>query len=209
MRQRWFKRWAMVLCLVGVCFFLSVSLTKTAVWAENTEDVGQILATMKKAIIEKNDPMRNRMYFKLRIMGKPAVNPLIEVLSDPEPGVSEYAVFVLGWIADPDAIEAMKDYLKKGNESQKKAALQALGNMAWGTDEAVRKEVHARAVDEMMKYLDDPSQVVRREAAYGLGLAGSTKAIPILQKYVNDSDELMRYFAKEAIDRIENTPKGF
>jgi len=193
-------------CVVAL---LCIVATITAAQAEEKEDVGQIIATMKKAILDKNDPMRNRMYFKLRIMGKPAVKPVIEVLADPEPGVSEYAAFVLGWLADPDAIEPLKNFLAKGNDNQKKAALQALGNMAWGTDEAIRKEVHARAVDEMLKYLDDASPVVRREAAYGLGLAGSAKAVPVLQKYVNDSDELMRFFAKEAIDRIENTPSGF
>lgn len=197
--------------IVSSCFLFVISFSLLcSSYAENSEDVGQIIATMRKAIIEKNDPMRNRMYFKLRIKGKPAVNPLIEVLSDPEPGVSEYAAFVLGWIAEPEAIEPLKDYLRRGSPKQKKAALQALGNMAWGTDEAIRKEVHSRAVDEMMKYLDDKNDpIVRREAAYGLGLAGSEKAIPVLQKYVNDKDELMRFFAKEAIDRIENTPDGF
>lgn len=192
-------------CLIG----LFLTAFNSILLAEESEDVGQILSTMKKAIIEKNDPMRNRMYFKLRIIGKPAVKPLVKTLSDPEPGVSEYAAFVLGWIADPDAIEPLKDFLRKGSPSQKKAALQALGNMAWGTKEAVRKEIHAKAVGEMIKFLEDSNQIVRREAAYGLGLTGDKKALPVLQKYVNDKDELMRFFAKEAIERINNTLKGY
>lgn len=175
---------------------------------EEKEDVAQILQTMKKAIVEKNDPMRNRMYFKLRIIGKPAVKPLVQMLDDPEAGVSDYAAFVLGWIADPSAIDSLKDFLAKGSTAQKKAALQALGNMAWGTEEAVRKEVHNRAVDEMMKYLESKDNIVRREAAYALGLAGDKRSIPVLQKFVNDEDELMRFFAKEAIERIETTLQG-
>lgn len=202
-------RWSIIAFAFGCLGLLLLMVVPGPACAEEKEDVGQVIATMKKAILEKNDPMRNRMYFKLRIIGKPAVKPLVQLLGDTEPGVSEYAAFVLGWIADPEAIEPLKTFLQKGSTTQKKAALQALGNMAWGTDEAVRKEVHARAVDEMMKYLEGSDQVVRREAAYGLGLAGDQRAIAVLQKYVNDADELMRFFAKEAIERIENTLKGY
>lgn len=194
--------------IILVASFIVVTLVPLMATADETEDVTQILQTMKKAIIEKNDPMRNRMYFKLRIIGKPAVKPLVQMLDDPEAGVSDYAAFVLGWIAHPDAIEPLKEFLGKGSTSQKKAALQALGNMAWGTEESVRKEVHSRAVDEMMKYLENKDNIVRREAAYALGLAGDKRSIPVLQKYVNDEDELMRFFAKEAIERIETTLQG-
>jgi len=195
--------------LVPIVFLLLIQFLSLPAEAKEEEDIGQIIATMKKAIIEKNDPMRNRMYFKLRIIGKPAVKPLVETLNDQEPGVSEYAAFVLGWIADPKGIEPLKDFLRKGTSTQKKAALQALGNMAWGTDESIRTEVHKNAVGEMLKYLENDDPVVQREAAYGLGLAGDPKAIPVLQKYVEAKDELLRFFAKEAIERIENTLKGF
>lgn len=198
------------ICIVTVLFSIISTLTPLTplLEAEETEDIGQIISTMKKAIIEKNDPMRNRMYFKLRIIGKPALKPLIDLLSDKEPGVSEYAAFVIGWLALPEGIEPLKEFMKNGSTTQKKAALQALGNMAWGTDEAVRKEVHSRAVGEMLKYLEDPDIIVRREAAYGLGLAGDPKAIPVLKKYLEHEDELLRFFADEAIERIENTEKG-
>jgi HEAT repeat protein len=170
---------------------------------EKEPSVAEILTTMKKAILEKNDPMRNRMFFKLRKIGKPAVEPLVEVLSDPEPGVSEYAAFTLGWIADPGAIEPLVKYLKGGDKSKKKAALQALGNMAWGTEEKVRKAVHAQAVPTMIEELEKGEIEVQREAAYGLGLAGDRKAIPSLRKYVESSDTLLAFLASEAIERIE------
>jgi HEAT repeat protein len=170
---------------------------------EKEPSVQEIIATMKKAILDKNDPMRNRMFFKLRKIGKPAVAPLVEVLSDSESAVSAYAAFTLGWIAEPEGVEPVVAYLRRGNTVEKKAALQALGNMAWGTDEKVRKVVHEKAVPLMIELLGKGDIVVRREAAYGLGLAGDKRALAPLGNYVEDADTLLAFQAKGAIERIE------
>ena len=200
--------WGLIL-LTAAVITSSPSIGLPAQKSEEKEDVATIIATMKKAIQEKNDPMRNRMFFKLRAIGKPAVAPLVEVLSDPTPGVSEYAAFTLGWIADPAAIDPLVTYLKNGNVDQKRAALQALGNMAWGTDNKVRMEVHKRAVDTMIQFLDPAQDIkVRREAAYGLGLAGDPKAIPALEKVGDDPDKILQFQVKEAIERIRSVQKS-
>jgi len=175
--------------------------------AAQEESVEEILATMKKAILEKNDPMRNRMFFKLRRIGAPAVQPLCTMLADPEAGVSEYAAFTLSWIADTQAVEPLVAYLEKGSVSQKRAALHALGNMAWGTEEKVRKVVHEKAVPKMIAELDNKEAAVKRDAAYALGLAGDPKAIEPLRKLVEDKDALLAFLANEAIERIEQVNK--
>jgi len=170
------------------------------------KSLDEIIATLKKSVVEKNDPMRNRMYFELRRLGKKAVQPLAKLLSDPEPGVAEYAAFTLGWIAEPEAIDPLLKFLEGGNVEQKKAALQALGNMAWGTEPPIRKAIHQSAVPKMLAYLGDKVDIkVRREAAFGLGLAGDPRAIPELEKLVDHKDKLLSFLAKEAIDRIRET----
>ncbi len=166
--------------------------------------VDEIVTTLEKAIRDKNDPMRNRMFFKLRALGKKATPSLVELLKSSEPGVSEYAAFTLSWIADPAAIDPLLAFLERGNSSQKQKALYALGNMAWGTDEKVRKAVHSKAIDSMIGYLSSDDLAVLREAAYALGLAGDPKAIKSLEPLQKHSNKVIRFIAGEAIERIRS-----
>ena len=177
--------------------------------AQDDMPLDQIIATLKKSIRDKNDPMRNRMFFKLRALDKKAVPALVDLLKLNEPGVPEYAAFTLGWIADPSSVSPIVQFLDRGNTSQKKAALHALGNMAWGTKEDVRKAVHANAVESMLPYLKSEDVIVQREAAFGLGLAGDKRAIEPLRALKDSPNKLVRFLAEEAIARIEsvNRPK--
>lgn len=169
--------------------------------------VDQIVETLKASIRDKNDPMRNRMFFKLRALGSKAVPALTDLLKSPEPGISEYSAFTLGWIADVSSIRPLLSFLDAGNASQKRHALQALGNMAWGTDEKVRKEIHKQAVPAMIPHLKSTDLTVVRDAAYGLGLAGDTKAIEALQPLTSHKDTVVSFLAKEAIERIQSVNK--
>ncbi len=169
---------------------------------EIMDEIDEAIKTLNKAIQEKNDPMRNRMYFKFRLIEQDnpglVAEPLIENLDSDLEGVPEYTAFILGWIADDKAVDPLRKMLK-GKDSFKRAAAKALGNM-----EA------EKAIPDIIALLDDPNERVRQDAAYSLGILGDKSAIPALQKAEKDKDELVRFFAKEAIERIENKEKyGF
>jgi len=206
-RRRSIAAGALALALVVVPVAAGLDARAMAAPSAAQETIDEIISTLKDSIREKNDPMRNRMFFKLRALGPEAVPALVDLLRNDEPGISEYAAFTLGWIAEPSSVPALVEYLKNGNASRKKAALQALGNMAWGTAEKVRKTVHEQAVPEMIPHLSSKEIEVRREAAYGLGLAGDPRAIQHLEKLVSHEDKVLRFLVEEAIERIRSVNK--
>ena len=162
-------------------------------------EIKQAIDILNKSITEKNDPMRNKMYFKFRLIEQDhpgLVAPLlIENLKTSIDGVPEYTAFILGWIQDKRAIAPMREMLR-GSDSFKRAASKALGFMR-----------AAEATEDLISLLKDPSVRVRQDAAYSLGLMGNESANPALKEAENDEDELVRFFAKEAIERIENYKK--
>jgi hypothetical protein len=180
---------------------LAVVLGGTA-WAGGKEQEAEIqgyIQTMNKAIQEKNDPMRNRMFIKFRLIEQDdhgVVAPLlIENLKSQIAGVPEYTAFTLGWIRDPRALQPLREMLK-GSDDFKRAAAKALGNME-------AKE----AIPDLIQLLADPSGRVRQDAAYSLGLIGDDSANEALRKASEDSDDLVQFFAREALERIENRKK--
>jgi HEAT repeat protein len=162
-------------------------------------EIKQAIETLNKAISEKNDPMRNKMYFKFRLIEQDnpgVVAPfLIDNLRISQEGVPEYTAFILGWINDKRAVAPLREMLR-GQDSYKRASARALGFMR-----------SLDAMDDLIGLLKDPNQKVRQDAAYSLGLMGDDRAIPALKEAGNDADELVKFFASEAIERIENYKK--
>ncbi len=180
-------------------------ITGYPAYAENAEEpdletrIQTAITTLNQAIVDNNDPMRNRMYFQFRLIEQDTpgvVAPhLIANLESNLEGVPEYTAFILGWIEDKRAIEPLRNMLTQ-SDSFKIAAARALGFM--------RAE---ESIPDIIKLLEDPNPRVRGDAAYSLGLMGSDTANAALQKAADDSDELVRYFAQEALQRIEDYKK--
>lgn len=162
-------------------------------------EIQQALSTLNKAIAEKNDPMRNKMYFKFRLIEQDhpgIVAPyLIQNLGSDIEGVPEYTAFILGWINDKRAVPHLREMLKQSVSCQRHAA-RALGFMR-----------ATEALDDLIGLLKDPNERVRQDAAYSLGLMGDDRANKALKESENDPDELVRFFATEALTRIENYQK--
>lgn len=155
------------------------------------------LDTMIKAIQEGNTPIRDRMFFKLRILGAQSVEPLIETLSHADPRVRDYAAFTLSFIDDDRAVDPILGLFQKDPEVSVRAqAARALGRME-----------EPRAVEPLMAALSNERIEIRRDAAYALGLIGDPRAIPGLQALEKDSDEVVRFMAKEALTRIDRAVK--
>ena len=153
----------------------------------------EVIQTMIKAIKEKNDPMRNRMYFKLRILSSKAVNPLLNAYKkNTNKHVKEYIIYTLGWIFDERVIPHLIGFLKESEPRYRATAARALGN-----------HETKKAVPELIRTLEDKVPEVRRDAGFALGLIADPKALPHLKKLQNDKNELVRFFTKEAIENIE------
>ncbi|MBN1879525.1 HEAT repeat domain-containing protein [bacterium] len=139
------------------------------------------------------------MYFKFRLIEQDhpgIVAPyLIDNLTSELPGVAEYTAYILGWIEDKRAIKPLTAFLTK-QDSMKVAAARALGFMR-----------ATESMPDIIALLDDPNPRVRGDAAYSLGLMGSEEANGPLKKAMQDSDELVRFFAEEALKRIEDYKK--
>lgn len=155
------------------------------------------LDTMISAIRENNTPMRDRMFFKLRILGEPSVEPLIATLSNEDARVREYAAFTLSFIDDDRAVDPLLSLFASDPEiTVRTQAARALGRME-----------EPRAIDPLISALSDQRSEIRQDAAYSLGLIGDPRAIAPLQALANDSDELVRFFVDDALVRIDRAVK--
>jgi HEAT repeat protein len=172
---------------------LTVLLAATAFTETPEEEAGRYLQTLLSSVREKNDPMRNRMFMKLRVLGNPSVGPLLTALQDPSPEVRHYVAFTLGFFDDarvPAPLLVL--FGSDGEVSVRCAAAEALGRLR-----------NKDAIDPLIAALSDANAQVRQSAAYSLGLIGDSRAAASLEKAKGDADELVRFFAGEALVEIE------
>jgi HEAT repeat protein len=59
------------------------------------------------------------------------------------------------------------------------------------------------AVEPLVQSLADESDIVRNAAVKALGLIGDPRALPALQRAVDEDTETIAKWAKEAIERIQ------
>lgn len=180
------------LVLLGLAVWLAAPARPTLASIEEPT-LDEAVGWMKQAIQENNDPMRNRMYFRLRLIeqdNKGTVAPaLLPLLDDPQDNIAEYAAYVLGWIEDPKAIDPLMKMLKSGKEGRIRHATRALGFMR-----------AMQAKDALVGLLQDPSPRIRQDAAFALGQLEDRSVLPILQKFLEtEKDEVVRHFTQEAI----------
>jgi HEAT repeat protein len=187
---------ALTSCLAASGLFASIASAQEPA-GDPAADPRAALDTMIQAIRENNTPMRDRMFFKLRILGEPSVQPLIGTLSHEDPRVREYAAFTLGFLDDDRSVEPLLSLFANDAEiSVRTQAARALGRME-----------EPRAIDPLIAALADPRTEIRQDAAYSLGLIGDPRAIPALKGLANDPDELVRFFVDDALVRIDRAVK--
>ncbi len=158
------------------------------------EEATRYLDTMVQSVLEGNDPMRNRMFIQLRYLGEPSIEPLLGALQNGDWKVRQYAAFTLGFFDSPRVVDPLLNLFQKDPELEVRAT----------TAEALGRLEATAAVDPLLKALNSDQAKIRQSAAYGLGLIGSDKAKGALENARNnDPDELVRFFAGEALDWIE------
>jgi hypothetical protein len=183
--------------LVGVVAACPLAGPSRALASIEEPTLDEAVGWMKQAIVENNDPMRNRMYFRLRLLEqdrKGTVAPaLLPLLDDPEDAVAEYTAFVLGWIEDPRAIDPLLRVLQSEKEGRVRHAARALGFMRAG-----------KAKDALAGLLKSPNPRIRQDAAFALGQLEDRTVLPLLEKFLEgEKDEVVRHFTQEAITWVQ------
>ncbi len=163
------------------------------------------IETMVTAIEEGNDPMRNRMFFELRIIGNESVPALVELMQDDRVKVREYAVHTVSYIDDERWIDPVIAILENDGEASTRAM--ACRALARTQDTPVLEEAGKRAVPALKKALQEDEEVVQMDAAHALGWYGESSARPLLEEAARSSSELVSFFAKNALEDLDHAEK--
>lgn len=164
------------------------------------------IETMVQAIEEGNDPMRNRMFMELRIIGDESVPALIELMGDDRVKVREYAIHTVSYIDDVRWIDPVIEILRSDPVPSTRAM--ACRALARTQDTPVLETDGRRAIPLLIETLQkDDEEVVRMDAAFALGWFGDPVARPVLEEAAASSSELVSHFAKEALEDIEHAEK--
>ena len=163
------------------------------------------IETMITAIEEGNDPMRNRMFFELRIIGNESVPALVELMKDSRTKVREYAIHTVSYIDDVRWVDPVVEILKNDPESSTRAM--ACRALARTQDTPVLEEAGRKAIPHLIETLKNDEETVQMDAAFALGWFGDPVARDVLEDATGSSSELVSFFAKGALEDIEHAEK--
>ena len=172
---------------------------------DTQEKIRTSIDTMITAIEEQNDPMRNRMFFELRIIGAESVPALVELMGDSRVKVREYAVHTVSYIDDERWIDPVIGLLKDDAEASTRAM--ACRAVARSQDTPVLEEAGRRALPHLVEALKEDEELVQMDAAFALGWFGDSSSRSVLEEAARSSSELVSFFAKEALENIEHAEK--
>ena len=163
------------------------------------------IETMVQAIEEGNDPMRNRMFFELRIIGNESVPALIDLMKDSRVKVREYAIHTVSYIDDERWIDPVIAILKSDPEASTRAM--ACRALARSQDTPVLTEAGRRALPALAAALEKDEEKVQMDAAFALGWFGDPQYRPLLEEAAESSSELVSFFAKGALEDIDHAER--
>jgi HEAT repeat protein len=124
-------------------------------------------------------------------IGVPAVEPLIEVLKDKNPGVRKSVVDALGQIADSSVVEPLISAFRDKSRTVRRSAVDALA--------LISKDL---TVDALIEALKSNDELVRRNAVYTLGKIGDDRAMEPLFETLKDNRKEVKAEAASEIARL-------
>lgn len=137
------------------------------------------------------------------------IEPLGDLLADPDPDVAASAAWALGVLAGSfgeqvaDATDGRVDALVELLEIESPGARVASAGLLAYVGE-YRPTAVSGATGALVASLDDDAPEVRASAALALGFSGDERVVPdLLDPVENDPDERVRTTAKVAVERIE------
>ncbi len=196
----------------GILAFAAASLALTAPALSQTEPAVDVqtkirtsIATMIQAIEEGNDPMRNRMFFDLRIVGNESVPALVDLMKDSRVKVREYAIHTVSYIDDVRWVDPVLEILK--NDPVASTRAMACRALARTQDTPVLENEGRKAIPVLLEKLEKDEETVQMDAAFALGWFGDPSARPALEKASGSSSELVSFFAKNALEDLDHAEK--
>jgi HEAT repeat protein len=126
-----------------------------------------------------------------KIRSSSVINCLLAAIDDNDDGVSDWAIRGLRDMDDARALQGLTDVMKSSEPQEQVRLIRLLIER--------RSDILLRAIAES---LSSPNVHVRREAAWAMGVALFTPAIPSLETLLDDEDEQVRDYAKTALMRM-------
>ncbi len=126
-----------------------------------------------------------------RLGDSASVPSLILLLSDPQPGVREMALFALGILGDTMAIEPALSSLNDYDADVRYRAIVALGDLGY-----------AHIEDALIRAMGDESYGVREQALSQLRTAGTPKSVAVVLRALLEREHDMQQMAEECLDRL-------
>ena len=139
---------------------------------------------------DKDDFIVEDAVCALELKGDEAVEPLITALSSRKKNIRLHAANLLGALQDERAIKPLIETLNDNNKLVRREASTSLSRMP-------------AAVDPLIEVLDNPDWRVRGAAAWALGNLNDEKAIPALEKLLDDESGYVKSGAQSAINSIQ------
>jgi HEAT repeat protein len=163
------------------------------------------IETMVQAIEEENDPMRNRMFFELRIIGNESIPALIDLMKDSRVKVREYAIHTASFIDDERWIDPVVEILKNDPEASTRAM--ACRALARTQDTPILAEAGRRALPALAEALENDEEIVQWDAAHALGWYGDPQYRPLLEQAAESSSDVLAFFAKGALEDLDHAER--
>jgi HEAT repeat protein len=126
---------------------------------------------------------------------------LIRLSGDGTVEVQRAAVFGLGRVDDPAALERLFTLVQKGRAPVRAAAARSLAQQA-RTATAENQDRFKQVIPTLQKALEDPAFEVVVEAAEDLGVLGAQCAGPVLTGLLRHQSEPVRQAAAQALERV-------
>ncbi|MFN7971502.1 MAG: HEAT repeat domain-containing protein [Acidobacteriota bacterium] len=172
--------------------------------AAQPQDIHIVLDQLKDAINTNNDPMRMRLWFRVREAMEKDREPTVDALLQgfekyAEMPVKEYMVKCLSWTKSPRAKAKVLELMKSTDITLRRRATYEICNF---DDTTVTPQV--------IDALKDPDERVRIHACIVLGVIDDKRAIqPLKDTYKSDVSETVRLFAKKQLELYEiNYPEA-
>jgi len=141
--------------------------------------------------LDRREPMaRQRVEDWVEQWGRACIPALIEGLATDQPDIQRNILFFLRLWPDPRVPPVVMRFL--GNERLQATCLHTLG-----------KQKATAALDDAIRLLRSPKELVRMRAAQALGRIGSPKAVPHLLEALNDPLWTVRRQAESALVALD------
>lgn len=161
---------------------------------EDPRAIDPILETIGQ---ESQDTVKQMAILSLGPLGQNndrIIDPLIKLLSSPDPRIRQYSIVSLGRTKSPKIIAALLNVINDDDAFVRQACAQALSEIK-----------DPKTVFEFIQRLSDPKDEIRETATRALGKLGDKNAVEHLIKVLNDSNQDVREEVANALGELAST----